>query len=114
MTIYGIKTCGSVKKAFAYCRAKGIAYDFIDFKQTPPTREQVERWLQHVEMKVLMNTKGPKYRTLKLKEMNLSDEEAIEWLLKEPLLVKRPVIETDSGGVLVAYDEAVYAEKLSG
>jgi len=109
INIYGIKTCGSVKKALKYFDTKGIEYEFIDFKKTPPTKEQVEKWAKGVELKLLLNTRGTKYRTLKLKDMNLSDEEKLEWMVKEPLLIKRPVIEYEDK-VIVAFDEAVYDE----
>jgi len=107
--IYGIKTCGSVKKALKYFDTKAIEYEFIDFKKTPPTKEQVEKWAKGVGLKLLLNTRGTKYRTLKLKDMNLSDEEKLEWMVKEPLLIKRPVIEYEDK-VIVAFDEAVYDE----
>jgi len=109
MKIYGIKTCGSVKKALKYFNDKGIEYEFIDFKKTPPTLAQIQKWSDAVGLKLLFNTKGTKYRTLKLKDMNLTDEQKIEWMCKEPLLIKRPVIEFEDK-VIVAFDEALYDE----
>jgi arsenate reductase-like glutaredoxin family protein len=41
--------------------------------------------------------------------MNLTDEQKIEWMYKEPLLIKRPVIEFEDK-VIVAFDEALYDE----
>lgn len=32
--IYGIKNCGSVKKALNFLESKGIPYTLIDFKTT--------------------------------------------------------------------------------
>jgi Spx/MgsR family transcriptional regulator len=109
MKIYGIKTCGSVKKALKYFNDRGIEYEFIDFKKTPPTLAQIQKWADAVGLKLLFNTKGTKYRTLKLKDMNLTDEQKIEWMYKEPLLIKRPVIEFEDK-VIVAFDEALYDE----
>jgi Spx/MgsR family transcriptional regulator len=109
MKIYGIKTCGSVKKALKYFNDRGIEYEFIDFKKIPPTLTQIQKWADAVGLKLLFNTKGTKYRTLKLKDMNLTDEQKIEWMYKEPLLVKRPVIEFEDK-VIVAFDEALYDE----
>jgi Spx/MgsR family transcriptional regulator len=109
MKIYGIKTCGSVKKALKYFNDRGIEYEFIDFKKNPPTLTQIQKWADAVGLKLLFNTKGTKYRTLKLKDMNLTDEQKIEWMYKEPLLVKRPVIEFEDK-VIVAFDEALYDE----
>jgi Spx/MgsR family transcriptional regulator len=109
MKIYGIKTCGSVKKALKYFNDRGIEYEFIDFKKTSPTLAQIQKWADTVGLKLLLNTKGTKYRTLKLKDMNLTDEQKIEWMYKEPLLIKRPVIEFEDK-VIVAFDEALYDE----
>lgn len=33
MKIYGIKTCGSVKKAFDFFDGYNVSYDFIDLKK---------------------------------------------------------------------------------
>lgn len=112
MKLYGIKTCGSVKKAIAYCKTNSIDFEFIDFKQTPPDLALLEHWLTQASMTKLFNTKGTKYRTLKLKDLNLDDAGKKEWLLKEPLLIKRPVLETDSGEILVGFDESEYDAKL--
>ena len=105
--IYGIKTCGSVKKALTFLDKNNIAYTFIDFKKTPPTQENLDFWLKHTELKKLFNTKGTTYKKLALKDKNLSENEIKDYLLKEPMLIKRPVIECKSG-VLVGFDEAIY------
>ncbi|NPA60888.1 MAG: arsenate reductase family protein, partial [Epsilonproteobacteria bacterium] len=57
--------------------------------------------------------KGTKYRMLKLKELNLDDEGKREWLCKENLLIKRPVIELDNGEVIVGFDEDEYKRTFS-
>lgn len=107
MKVYGIKTCGSVKKALKYFKDNDIAYEFVDFKTTPVEQNKIEYWLKKVSLDTLFNNKGTKYRTLKLKELNLSDEEKIKWLAKENLLIKRPVIEYNDE-IIVAFDEKRY------
>ena len=86
--LYGIKNCDSVKKAIRFLKANDIAYELIDFKTDPVDCGVVRPWLQQVEMKTLFNTRGTTYRTLKLKELNLNEEEQLEWLCKENLLIK--------------------------
>ena len=105
--VYGIKTCGSVKKALKFFKDNGIEVEFIDFKKTPVGCEKIEQWLQKVEMSILFNNRGTKYRQLGLKELNLDDEGKKEWLCKENLLIKRPVIEYNDE-VIVAFDEEKY------
>ena len=105
--VYGIKTCGSVRKALKFLNDEKIEYEFYDFKKEPVDCEKVEYWLSKVDINLLFNSKGTKYRTLKLKELNLDDDSKKEWLCKENLLIKRPVIEVE-GKVIVGFDEERY------
>jgi len=109
MKVYGIKTCGSVKKALKFFNEKGIDYEFIDLKKTPVGCEKIDEWLDKVDINTLFNKKGTKYRQLKLKELNLDEKGMREWLCKENLLIKRPVIEFDDK-VIVGFDEEKYKE----
>lgn len=105
--LYGIKNCDSVKKAIKFLKANNIAYELIDFKATPVDCDTVSSWLSQVEMKKLFNTRGTTYRTLKLKELNLDEEQQLQWLCKENLLIKRPVLDLN-GKITVAFDQDVY------
>ena len=111
LKIYGIKNCDSVRKAIKYLKAHNISYEFIDFRETPVGETEVNTWLKHSDIKTLFNTRGTTYRTLKLKELNLSDSDKQTWLSKENMLIKRPVITFDDG-VIVGYNESLYQEKL--
>jgi len=110
MTLYGIKTCSTVGKARKFMRDNGIKCEFVDYKETQVGEEKIREWLKQIDMKVLFNTRGTKYRDLKLKELNLDDEGKIEWMAKENYLLKRPIIEYGEGKVHVAYNEEVYKE----
>jgi len=110
MTIYGIKTCSTVGKARKFMKENNIDFDFVDYKVESVDEAKIRSWLEQIDMKVLFNTRGTKYRDLKLKELNLDDEGKIAWMAKENYLIKRPVIEYGDGKVHVAYNEAVYKE----
>ncbi len=110
MKVYGIKTCGSVKKAFKFFKDNGIDYEFIDLKKTPVGCEKIEEWIQKAGIDKLFNNRGTKYRQLKLKELNLDNEGKKKWLCRENILIKRPVIELDNGDVIVGFDEEKYKE----
>jgi len=107
MKLYGIKTCGSVKKAMKFFKENSIEFEFIDFKKTQIQEDTISYWLTKVPVDTLFNNRGTTYRTLKLKELNLDDIGKKEWLIKENMLIKRPVIEYKDE-VIVAYDEDIY------
>ena len=109
--IYGIKNCDSVRKAVKFLKSHNIPYQLIDFRETPVDEETIRHWLKHSDLNRLLNTRGTTYRTLKLKEMDLGDEEKIAWLAKENMLIKRPVIVFEDK-VIIGYNETEYLEKL--
>jgi len=110
--VYGITTCGSVKKAIAFLRAHQKAYEFIDLKSVQISAAKRQEWLSKQSMNVLFNTKGTKFKTLKL-EKTISDSEKEMWLGKEQLLYKRPIIECDDETLVVGFDEALYTQKFA-
>ena len=89
-------------------KENGIAFDFVDYKVESVDEAKIREWLKQVDINILFNNKGKKYRDLELKELNLDDDGKIAWMAKENYLLKRPVIEYGEGKVLVAYDEEVY------
>lgn len=113
MKLYGIKTCGSVRKAIKFFNENSIEFEFVDFKKTNIDEKRINYWLTKVSIDKLFNNKGSKYRTLKLKELNLDDSAKKEWLIKENMLIKRPVIEYKDS-VIVAFDEELYKATFLG
>lgn len=109
MKIYGIKTCGSVRKAILFMNEHSIEFEFVDFKTTKVDISKIKEWKEKSSLDVLLNTKGTKYKTLNLKELNLDDNGKLEWLAKENMLFKRPVIEFGDK-LIVGFDENKYME----
>ncbi|MBD3798148.1 MAG: Spx/MgsR family RNA polymerase-binding regulatory protein [Campylobacterales bacterium] len=109
MKIYGIKTCGSVRKAIGFMNSHNVDFEFVDLKTIKVDKSKIKEWASKVSLDILLNTKGTKYKTLRLKELNLDDNSKLEWLEKENMLLKRPVIEFDDK-LIVGYDEKIYQD----
>lgn len=115
ITIYGIKTCNSVQKAIKFCKTNDLEFSFHDFREEPLDPSKIDTFAKFVDINTLFNSRGTKYKDLKLKELSLDDNGKLEWLKKENMLLKRPVIEYTKNGdkkVLVAFNEATYKEEL--
>jgi len=105
--VYGIKNCDSVKKALKFFKEHNITYELFDFKTEELPCEKIEEWTNKVGVKTLFNTRSTTYRNLKLKELNLDEAGQKEWLCKENLLIKRPVVELNDE-LLVGFNEENY------
>ncbi len=108
ITVYGIKNCDSVKKALKFFKEASIEVTFVDFRQSPLDPQKVTQWAQMSEMKKLFNNRSRTYKDLGLAQETLDDAAKISWMQKEPLLIKRPVIEYNEEQLIVGFDEPLY------
>jgi len=107
--IYGIKNCDSVKKALKYLSANDIAYEFIDFRVDPISKNEFQKMIEKVGLEVLINKRSTTYRTLTESEKDNIDYELI---LKYPTLIKRPVMIRDDK-IMVGFSEQKYLDFFS-
>ena len=105
--VYGIKNCDSVKKALKFFKTHNLPYVLHDFKEDNVGCEKISLWLKQVPMKTLFNARSTTFRNFKLKELQLNEEGQKEWLCRENLLIKRPVVEF-KGKVFVGFNEENY------
>ncbi|CAB1368106.1 ArsC family reductase [Denitratisoma oestradiolicum] len=109
VTLYGIKNCSTMKKAFDWCEERGIEYAFHDYQKLGVPRERLVLWCQAVGWKTLVNTKGTTYRKLSPEQQEITTQsKAVALMLEYPSLIKRPVVEAE-GQLLVGFDPALFA-----
>ena len=94
ITIYGIKNCDTMKKAFAWLDKAGIGYRFHDYKKEGMDQARLTDWCKKVGWKTLVNTRGTTWRKLTTAQQAVSTQaDAIALMLDNTSLIKRPVIE---------------------
>jgi Spx/MgsR family transcriptional regulator len=107
--IYGIKNCDTMKKARAWLDKHGIDYAFHDYKTAGIEREKLERWVAKAGWDVLLNRAGTTFRKLADKDKeDVTEKKAIALMLKQPSMIKRPVIELGAGKLLVGFAPEAY------
>ena len=113
MKVYGIVNCNTVKAARAWLDKRRLAYEFVDFKKTPPPRELLEKWCAAFGWEAVLNRRGTTWRLLPpAAQAKVKDEKsAIALMLEKPSIIKRPIVE-DGRLRLIGFDEAEYAKKL--
>ena len=105
--MYGIPNCDTVKKARTALEKKKIDYDFIDFKKTPPTADDLKRW-EKAFGELPANKKGPTFRKIKEQFEKATPKQQLELLLENTSAIKRPILENGSKIVCFGFDEDVY------
>ncbi|NMG70310.1 ArsC family reductase [Parazoarcus communis] len=106
--IYGIKNCDTMKKTFAWMAEHGAAYRFHDYRKDGLTSGKLHDWSKALGWKTLINTRGTTWRKLSPEEQAIDTQSAaVQLMLANPSLIKRPVIETASGHLLVGFDPAL-------
>lgn len=111
MRLFGIKNCGSVKKARDFLDSRGIGYDFIDLKVEAPEIKTIQKWVDKKGIDIVLNSKGSTYKNLGIKSLNLDLSAKIQYCHDNPMLLKRPIIDNSGDDdVLIGFDEMKYKE----
>ncbi len=103
LTVVGIPTCGTVRKARRWLDERGVPYTWRDLREQPPTREEVARWAEALGARAMRNTSGGAWRSLPPEKKTWSDEQLVEAFARDPMLIKRPVILRDGEPVMVGF-----------
>jgi arsenate reductase len=109
-TIYGIKNCETMKKAFAWLDAHAVAYEFHDYKKAGIDADRLKDWSMQVGWEVLLNTHGTTWRKLSpTQQAHLDEAKAVKLMAEHPSLIKRPVLENGKS-LLVGFVPERYIE----
>ena len=112
--VYGIPNCGTCKKAFTWLDNNSVAYEFVNTKENPPSREMIQSWVEALGSKPMRNTSGQSYRALGEEKKTWTDEQWVEAFANDAMLLKRPLFVNQGTAVLVGFraQEKAIREKL--
>lgn len=107
--VFGLTKCSTCAKALDWFKSHKIACDFTDFKESPPSKDQISRWSKAVGgWEKLINRAGYTWRGLPAAETeDLSEAKAVTIAVKNPSLIRRPLIEHADGSVTVGFSDKV-------
>lgn len=93
---YEYSKCSTCRNAAQYLEKKGVHFQRIPIRETPPSRGELQTMLKHYrgEIRKLMNTSGLDYKAMGLKDKidSMSEDQVFELLQKNGNLVKRPFL----------------------
>ena len=107
--------CTTCQKAAKWLADQGVAFEARDIKSDNPTLAELTEWHRRsgLPLKRFFNTSGLQYRALGLKDKlaDMSEEEQLSLLAADGMLVKRPLLVTETA-VLPGFKEEAWREAL--
>lgn len=110
-TIYHNPGCGTSRKALEILHAEGAQPTVIEYLKNPPAREELKRLYDRagITAREGLRAKEPLAAELGLLEEGVSDDRILDAMMKHPILINRPLVETDRGVRLCRPQEEVRA-----
>jgi arsenate reductase len=113
VTIYGIKNCDTMKKAFTWLNDHGVKHAFHDYKASGIDRAHLEGWCKALGWETVLNRAGTTFRKLPDADReNLTEKKAIALMIAQPSMIKRPMLEYAGGKVMAGFKPDLYAAAL--
>ena len=113
LTVYGIKSCDTCRKARKYLTEKDIEHRFHDLRNDGLDIQMLERWTDRIGWERLLNRKSLTWRKIpEVDRVDMTRDKAMAAMIEQPTLVKRPVLEAKQF-IAVGFSEKRFSEFLA-
>ena len=95
ITIYQKPTCSTCREAVRLVRESGQPFTAVNYYEQPFTKSLLKSVIRKAGLTVrdVLRTKEDLYKSLKLANHKLSDDELLDLMIKHPDLIQRPLVE---------------------
>lgn len=99
ITIYHNPRCGTSRNTLELIKNTGLEVDVIEYLKTPPTKDTLKQLVNDsgLSTREFMRKKESIYQENNLDDAKWSNDELLDWMVKEPILMERPVVVTPNG-----------------
>jgi arsenate reductase len=97
--IYHNPMCGTSRKTLEILRDNGFDVWIREYMKSPPTRDELERLYNRagITPREGLRAKEPLAEELNLNRPDITDDEVLDAMIQHPILINRPLVETDKG-----------------
>jgi arsenate reductase (glutaredoxin) len=102
IVIYQKPTCSTCRSVYADLKEGGVDFDAVDYYVDPIPKNKLTELLRKMSLRAadLLRTNEPIYKTLKLGESTLTDDEIVDLMVRYPDLIQRPIVENGNRAIL--------------
>jgi arsenate reductase len=100
--LYHNPRCSKSRQTLDLLQQKGIEPEIVEYLQTPPDAATLAEILQQLGIapRDLIRTGEDEYKLASDKLANLSDTELMDWMIKNPKVIQRPIVVTEKGACI--------------
>jgi arsenate reductase len=109
VVIYHNPKCGTSRNVLALLQEKGLQPQVVEYVKAGWTREQLEGLLARMKAspRDVLRVNGTNAEALGLTAAEATDKQLLEAMVREPILVNRPIVATPKGAALCRPAERV-------
>jgi arsenate reductase len=102
IVVYQKTSCTACRQVHAALKDSGVDFDAVDYYVDPIPKKKLLELLRKMKMtpRELLRTKEPVYKTLRIAERDLTDDELVDLMVKNPDLIQRPIVEKGGRAIL--------------
>ena len=102
ITIYQKPTCTTCRQVHAALVDAGVDFEAVDYYVDPIPKAKLKALLRKMGMspRDLLRTREARYRSLRLGERDLGDDEILDLMVDYPDLIQRPIVEKGDRAIL--------------
>jgi arsenate reductase len=110
ITIYHNPRCGTSRNTLELINNTGQEVEVIEYLKNPPSKETLQQLVKDSGLAIrdFMRQKEAIYQENDLDNPKWSDDELVDWMVKEPILMNRPVVVTPKGTRLCRPKEILF------
>ena len=107
-TIYHNPMCGTSRNTLAALKEFGADLTVIEYLKTPPSKDELRRIYREAGISPREGLRGKEPLAKELGLLDADDETILDAMLRHPILIERPLVETDKGARLCRPSEKVH------
>ena len=98
-TIYHNPNCGTSRKTLEILNEAGAEVRVVQYLKTPPSKEELRRLYDRAGIRPSegLRAKEQLAKDLDLTTGRVSEEAILDAMVENPVLIERPIVETDKG-----------------
>jgi arsenate reductase len=102
ITVYQKPTCTTCRQVYQALKDSGVEMEAVNYYLEPLSESKLKELINKMGIKAseLFRKKEEIYKKLKLAEKEVSDEEAVQLMVKHPDLMQRPIVEKGNKAIL--------------